>query len=313
MKRILLLDRSKTSVSSLFQSLDKLNKLNKLGRKYVIEFDTEIDIHLSRLKEVNLDSLLLIFWGIYADGDIIPFLKKKHATLNKKIILVTHDQTEEYLLQCFKYGVLGNITVDASESKVASIINLHCGISQEFNQNRHTNLEIKYESKKLFLQNKDIYDSDQIQVVIEYLLQSARPLISYDTYQGLEASLYEILFNAMEHGNLGIGSKKKKQLLSEKKYQKFLEKQIKINPLKIVVQSVLDQNHFFLKINDEGEGIKDSESPILVKNKPISEYTNEEKLNGLGTLIASHFFDEINFSSATVGNQCTLKKELLKD
>ncbi|OQX74384.1 MAG: hypothetical protein B6D59_02690 [Campylobacteraceae bacterium 4484_4] len=118
----------------------------------------------------------------------------------------------------------------------------------------------------------------------------------------------ELLFNAYEHGNLGIDHQTKRRLLEEAKFDAFIEeKERKYGEKKIkILLHVKDEPHlktFKIDMQDEGAGF----DTALMRNRIVKK----EQFNGRGLLMVSRLADAYYYN--TKGNRVILKKFKYKE
>ncbi|WP_114417195.1 ATP-binding protein [Marinospirillum perlucidum] len=118
--------------------------------------------------------------------------------------------------------------------------------------------------------------------------------------------LTELLTNALEHGNLGITSKEKSQLLQAGKYYQHLEKCIKATPrqkLALQLEVFKNQTETRISIKDQGQGFD---------YKNHQEQQNlQPAISGQGIKIARELcFDQINYTEGgTKVTVCSFKTD----
>ena len=284
MEKILLIDENKSQVQKL---------LDFLRKKYTVEFDSDIFRHL---EDINSNPLILVLLGSEVYENVPYILQKHRALLKNKVILVNHGRPMDYILDCFKHGALNSIESNFNDSEVLALVELHFNSSKTNNKFASIAGNIQLEIKELELKNQEIYDSVHIDIILEYLMRSIKSIATYDLYIGLMNSVYEILINAMEHGNLGINSQTKEELLLDRRYDQFLSEALKSNDLKVFIHYQLKSDNLLVKVKDEGKGFDYHQ-----------DYNKGHLLSGRGISIAKYFFDEVIFSEG--GCCCTLKKK----
>ncbi|MBL8994066.1 MAG: ATP-binding protein, partial [Spirochaetia bacterium] len=155
------------------------------------------------------------------------------------------------------------------------------------------------ERKELSLANLDIYDSNRVNLILGYITDSIKPLFAPEDYLGLSNGLYEMLINAVEHGNLGIDSEEKEKLLDAGTYAEILSKKVRENLQPVHVLLTNDREKIVIQITDQGKGFD---------HRARVEGKKELTLSGRGISIARHYFDEVNYSGT--GNSVALVKYL---
>jgi anti-sigma regulatory factor (Ser/Thr protein kinase) len=118
-------------------------------------------------------------------------------------------------------------------------------------------------------------------------------------------ALQEILTNAYEHGNLGVGSEEKSALSEEGRFEEHLARraaETRAEKRTIRVRAELAGEHFSCTVEDEGGGF-DWQAKF--------EESSRELLSpsGRGLVIVRRTFDEVYFNEW--GNAITVKKRVL--
>ena len=126
------------------------------------------------------------------------------------------------------------------------------------------------------------------------------------TMLSIRLSIYEMLVNAMEHGNLEINYEDKKLLLEKiPDYQRYLQERAQAEPYsgrKVWLTYLMQNKSLLITIEDEGKGFDTSSLPSPVADNSLSD------LNGRGIFITKVNMDEVNYNEK--GNKVTLVKQL---
>lgn len=135
------------------------------------------------------------------------------------------------------------------------------------------------------------------------------PQMNTKNLLSLRLAIYEMLFNALEHGNLEISYEKKQSLLQSKEnYFDYLEKRCQQLPFKnrkIFFEYNYEKPVLTIFIQDEGKGF---DSKKFLKNSHTKK--NPFVQNGRGILISQLSLDELSYNKT--GNQVIFKKVLNK-
>lgn len=119
-------------------------------------------------------------------------------------------------------------------------------------------------------------------------------------------AIYELLVNAVEHGNLGIGFARKSQLLKEGKWQQEITRRQRMLPYAAREASVtLEYGEYgwVLCVTDQGEGFDWQQYCLRAEGLALP--------HGRGLQIVLHSgFDEVLFNAS--GNQVTCIKQPLR-
>lgn len=120
----------------------------------------------------------------------------------------------------------------------------------------------------------------------------------------LRGALQELLFNAVEHGNLEIVYQEKQDALKEGQYEQLLASrlaQARLRDRRVIVHVWHDKdaNSLVYKITDEGKGFK--WRSLMMRSKEICE---SEDANGRGMFLARSFFPCLAYNER--GNEVTI-------
>jgi anti-sigma regulatory factor (Ser/Thr protein kinase) len=114
----------------------------------------------------------------------------------------------------------------------------------------------------------------------------------------IKIGVQELVVNAIEHGSIGVGSKKKYDLkrLGARVYKKYLNEQLK-DQEPPTIDITYEENNTMIKliISDHGKGF--DWKKVLINEK------NNTQDDGLGMLMSQGSFDELSYND--VGNIVT--------
>ncbi|MBF0549864.1 MAG: response regulator [Deltaproteobacteria bacterium] len=148
-------------------------------------------------------------------------------------------------------------------------------------------------------------DLDKIFGVVNQALSCASNIVKVEELSGLSIGLYEIILNAMEHGNLEINFDEKTRLIETNTYLgAMIERKCyaAFSSRTVKVISHINKTRIKVIVRDNGPGF-DWRSKI----GELEEMDPMELLNhGRGILLARINFDEIRYNEA--GNVVTLIK-----
>lgn len=158
-----------------------------------------------------------------------------------------------------------------------------------------------------FRAERQTYTFGNYLVNAEYVSQRAcRNLLQYipeSEVNKLRIALREIIFNAIEHGNLNISFEEKSKSMLNDTYQKLISERQNDPRYKIrnaTVEYTIDSDEAEFIVSDEGMGF----------DRAILEPPKDDVLrpHGRGIPMASNIFDSIEFNDR--GNRVTLRKNL---
>jgi anti-sigma regulatory factor (Ser/Thr protein kinase) len=128
---------------------------------------------------------------------------------------------------------------------------------------------------------------------------------SFPNPEKVRIGIHELLINAIEHGNLGLGFEAKTALLREGKWEEEIERRLALPEYanrKVDVELSSDKNNCCLTIADEGKG-------FAWKNY-FALLSRGERPNGRGLLLAyACGFDRFTFNA--LGNKVTCESKYL--
>lgn len=130
--------------------------------------------------------------------------------------------------------------------------------------------------------------------IVNMLVEEAAPSLTESERFGIQLGLYELIVNAIEHGNLGISFQEKNACLfdSSEKYNELLRSRLSDENLaakRVTIEFRYSAGRLEWLIEDEGEGFDWYSLP-----NPLSR-ENQSNLSGRGIFLASFQFDELSF------------------
>jgi len=152
-------------------------------------------------------------------------------------------------------------------------------------------------------------DPAHIPRVISWLIKTTASALPETQRLHLRGSLQELLFNAVEHGNLEIFYQEKQKALAEDKYEKLLGQRLAQSRLKdrqVTIHVLYDKGGKSLayRITDEGKGFK--WRTMLNRSQDVC---NSEDANGRGIFLARSFFPSLSYNDR--GNEVAITVPLV--
>lgn len=162
----------------------------------------------------------------------------------------------------------------------------------------------KRENRKRFEISREIVESEHKDIVIgndvsrvwgaiNQILFNAQAVADPNALEGMCIGLYELLINAIEHGNLGITFREKSDALQKNTYRELLESRMKradSEGMVVRIESDYEPSSITVEIRDQGEGFDLSTLPDL---KDAEEILSD---HGRGVLLATLFYDSVDYS-----------------
>jgi two-component system cell cycle response regulator len=153
-------------------------------------------------------------------------------------------------------------------------------------------------------------DSDPAHIpgLITWLIKTTASILPPIQRLHLRGALQELLFNAIEHGNLEICYQEKQEALTEGRYEHLLAGRLahaRLRDRRVSVQVFHDKDaHSLLyRITDEGKGFK--WRSLLMRSQEICR---SEDANGRGIFLARSFFPDLAYNER--GNEVTISISL---
>lgn len=248
----------------------------------------------------------LIFIELVLSGeDAIQFIERtKKSKTNTQFIVITDNATVENAVTALRHGALDFLKKPFEIDDIARIVEKFFSLT--------ANREADYDIYSSIIAESRTFELPTDFSIISTFMSEIMHIISRftgvdkKTTLTIRLSLYEMLVNAMEHGNLEINYEMKKNLLEEVvDYQRFLQERASEEPFinrKVRVSYTYDRKSLAFTIDDEGKGFDVSKVP----NPHASE--NLERLNGRGIFISRVNMTKVLYNDK--GNSVTLYKEL---
>lgn len=225
--------------------------------------------------------------------------KLKDIDPGANVVLLTGYGTEDMVIRALRAGALNYLKKPVKVEELILITKKLVSLHHEEQQNKITVVPVREERKLLAIDN-NIYD---VSGVINQLLQCATNICKPTSLTGMKTGLYEIIINAIEHGNLDITFEEKSQALEQDKYNDLLQERYnspEFKDRKVTIEYVMDEEKLCFTIRDEGSGF-DWESVTYE-----DDMESLSRPHGRGILMTRFYFDEVKFNEK--GNEVTLIK-----
>ncbi len=258
------------------------------------------------LRKTKEQDFHLIITDINVAGEnSLEFIEKiKHRSQDTQIFVIAGSATRQDAIQALRSGAFDFLIKPFTIEDFALVIEKFFSISRNLRKELNLLGNLTEEKRTFILPTNFAI----INPFINELIKVIRPFNGIDKKKILviRLAVYEIIVNAMEHGNLGITYDEKKETLERVvDYQSFLQQRAqeeKYRNRKVTVSyHYIDQKLSF-KITDEGDGFDVSKIPSP------KDAQNLENLNGRGIFITKVNMDEIHYNEQ--GNSVELVKYL---
>jgi anti-sigma regulatory factor (Ser/Thr protein kinase) len=280
-----------------------INSIGSLADKriYKPEFYSELESAIDYLTYDQTNSRLCI---LEYDSDRDPYINDVierihndpwlHGTV---IVLIVDRISHMTASKLIGLGVVDFIALNEIQYKVPTIINLVTDNLELFELQQFSN-EINTRKKgRLILKNNLSHVSKVASLFMNYCYAAGFRNLEY--FSRISLSLHEMITNAIEHGNCGIGFEEKTMIIHtngsiQDVVQKLSEDPV-ISAKKVTIDYDINQERAEFIITDEGAGFKLSELPELTDKENILA------VHGRGIMMTRSFVDSLEYNEQ--GNQ----------
>ena len=229
--------------------------------------------------------------------------KIKEIKADVDVIIMTGYGTEELVVEALRSGASNYIKKPVSFNELFNIID-NLILKRETRRRFKVNKDIVVSEKKTMLVNNDIL---KVWGIVNQVLFNIPSYINESVVEGLKLGLYEILVNAIEHGNLGITSDEKEEAINNNTYSALFKKRLseaEENSMKVNIQSLIENEKLTIEVNDQGNGFD------FKKQSTFSDPEMILAVHGRGILLASLYYDKLEYKGS--GNHAILEKTINK-
>jgi YesN/AraC family two-component response regulator len=220
---------------------------------------------------------------------------------NADVVIMTGYGSEELVIDALRSGASNYVKKPISLNELFNILDSLI-LKRERRKKSEVIKDVVFYEKKSLIINNDI---TRIWGVINQILFNIPETMPESTIEGIRLGLYEIILNAIEHGNLGISYEEKSQALQDNTYLKLLasrSNEQSRRDKRVFIDCTSDRNDLKIEVRDEGEGFN------------YKEFANMDdpdrmlKAHGRGIFLASLYLDRMEYREP--GNKVILSKRL---
>ncbi len=227
--------------------------------------------------------------------------KIKEAQPDADVVIMTGYGSEELVIEAIRAGATNYLKKPVSFDELFNIFD-HIIFKRE-NRKRFEVIKegVIYEKKTVTINN----DISKIWGIVNQVLYNIPPVLGEKTIEGLKLGLYEILVNAIEHGNLGITAKEKEESLKNTSYSDLMNSRMNMANEKnrtVMIHSVYEVKKLTIEIIDQGVGFNYKELKTLADTETLMG------IHGRGIILTSLYYDKLEFKGP--GNTVVLEKNL---
>jgi CheY-like chemotaxis protein/anti-sigma regulatory factor (Ser/Thr protein kinase) len=235
----------------------------------------------------------------YMNGlEMVDLIREKQS--DTIVIMTTAFGSEDLAIQALRLGANNYLKKPISDTELLPLLRKYESIIK--------NRSLKDTLPGKILRREVSFEFDTsieiIPMIVERLIREV-PSLDINDRTNIELGLIELITNAIEHGNLAITSKEKKDALENNTIQQLYNDRM-VDPVfssrKLFVEFKKDESSFQWIISDEGMGF----DILSVPNPTIDG--NLLELGGRGIFISRFLFDELEYMGS--GNIVRVKKNI---
>lgn len=217
-------------------------------------------------------------------------------------VLMTALGSEDSARQALELKASNYLTKPLRFETIVSLLDKYASVFKSRELRHEVSTRITRREVVLKLENR----LDLVSESADLLVAEAGTALPRKERPGIHLGLYELIVNAIEHGNLGITYDEKRRCLLESPYRltelvtRRAQEPGRANR-RVTIEYKQDEHTMEWTITDEGDGFDWSEVPNPLEN-------NEEALNGRGIFLARYQFDDLTYLGA--GNKVRVSKKI---
>lgn len=253
---------------------------------------------LEYLRNAKIDVLLTDFLMSPVSGlDLLRNVKREHPEV--RVVLFTGYSTEDVVIEALRSGV------DEFFKKPFNYSSLRTAV-ENILQRRDALGRLERDVDSLVREEKAIVldnEPKKIPGVVNQLLVNAGKFLDKVRCRELSVALYEIILNAVEHGNLEISYQEKSSSLDSGNYEKLIEARRadpRLAARKVFIDFLLNGEGLQFTIRDEGKGFNWRERTKSIKLREAGL-----GIHGRGLILANFYADQLAFSEK--GNETVIR------
>jgi two-component system, cell cycle response regulator len=226
---------------------------------------------------------------------LVKELKARHEPC--PVIVMGNNAPEPLIIEALRGGAVDYLHKPVAEDELASVLQharnfLPCNLL-DMPGARHFTYELSIES-----------DPAYIPGVLSWLLRMTAIALPPIRRIHIQGALQELLFNAVEHGNLEIPGREKQEAMATDRYDQLLAERVaqpRLRERRVTIRVCHERskNHLMYRITDEGQGFP--WQALLARSE---EMRDSEGSSGRGIFLTRAFFPSLTYNER--GNEVTV-------
>ncbi|MGE0468478.1 MAG: hypothetical protein Nkreftii_002584 [Candidatus Nitrospira kreftii] len=226
---------------------------------------------------------------------LVKELKARHDP--RPVIVMAQDAPEPMILEALRVGAADYLHKPITEEELAHAIQRARGLLPGDLADLQGVCRSEY---RLTMDS----DPGHIPGIISWLMKTTASALPPMRRLHLQGALQELLFNAIEHGNLEIFYQEKQEALADGLYEQLLAQrlaQARLRDRRVIIHALYEKSGASLlyRITDEGKGFK--WRSLLMRSQEVCE---SEDANGRGIFLTRSFFPGLAYNER--GNEVTI-------
>lgn len=222
------------------------------------------------------------------------------------VMVMTGAGSESYAVEALRGGAVNYFNKPLDINDLITTLNRYRNLAMGYDYESYAGDLLQSEHLSLQVSN----DLNMVNSAVQMIVNHCRAIFHLDEIFTLRFGLYEMMVNAVEHGNLGITFDEKSRALEANRLTELMEERVKIpeiNQRRVHVDCQISSRELYCKIRDEGNGF--DHSTYTSVDDPASMFeAMGASLHGRGIMLTRLQFDDVRFNAK--GNEVRILKNV---
>lgn len=222
------------------------------------------------------------------------------------VMLMTGAGSESFAVEALRGGAVNYFNKPLDINDLITTLNRYKNLALGYDYEGYAGDLLQSEHLSLQVPN----DLDLVNSAVQMIVNHCRAIFHLDEIFTLRFGLYEMMVNAVEHGNLGITFEEKSKALEDNRLTQLMDERARIpeiNQRRIHVDCQISPRELYCKIRDEGDGF--DHSTYTSVDDPASMFESMgASLHGRGIMLTRLQFDDVRFNAK--GNEVRILKHV---
>lgn len=221
------------------------------------------------------------------------------------VMLMTGAGSETFAIEALRGGAINYFNKPVDINELINTLNRYSTLATGYDYEHYAAEFLACEHLQLVIHN----DISQVNHAVQMIVNHARAIFPLSDIFTLRFGLYEMIVNAIEHGNLGITYAEKSQALEQNRLCDLIRERAEEPEragMRVRIACEIDPAGLRCTICDEGKGFDHSIYSSIQDPASLFEQIGTS-LHGRGIILTRLQFDEMSFNDR--GNEvCILKR-----